>query len=58
MAVVTCVVQGKPFVEVLDGGMSICTRSEEEVEGKEFGGGRGREREVGDEKRKRWGKKR
>lgn len=26
MAVVTSVVQGKPFVEVLDGGVSICTR--------------------------------
>lgn len=31
---------------------------EKEMEGKEFGGGRGREREVGDEKRKRWGRKR
>ena len=26
MAIVTCVVQGKPFIEVLDGGVSICTR--------------------------------
>ena len=31
---------------------------EKEMEGREFGGGRGREREVGDEKRKRWGRKR
>ena len=27
------------------------------MEGKEFGGGSGREKEVGDEKRKRWGRK-
>ena len=26
MAIVTCIVQGKPFIEVLDGGVSICTR--------------------------------